>query len=387
MEIIAEAGTAHNGDLSQARELIHAAAEAGANTVKFQYILAREIIHPLTGSVLLPGGPQPLYDRFLALERPPEFYARLQEECRSRGIQFLCTPFGLESLQHLRELPADRLKIASPELNHLPLLKAAGRTGLPLLLSAGVSRLADIEEALDCLPWAEDSRTARGDSRSARGDSRSGEAPPPPTLLHCVTSYPAPEEDYNLNILPALKSLFGCPVGVSDHTQDPELIPLLALAKGASVLEKHITLKSTGSGLDDPIAQEPAGLARMVRTVRHAADIGEDEILRQAEARWGSARTHSVLGSGRKGLAPSEASHYGRTNRSIHAVTSLPAGRCLSPEDLALLRTEKKLRPGLHPRHLPLVLGRRISRPVPAGQGLQWEDLLSPQAGRGNPPD
>lgn len=352
-EVIAEAGTSHGGDLGRARELIQAAAEGGAQTVKFQYVLAREIIHPLTGEVPLPGGSLSLYERFEALERPPEFYAALKEACEKQKVRFLCTPFGPESLARLREIGLERIKIASPELNHLPLLEEAAAAGLPLLLSTGVSRLTDIEEAFTRVP---------------RGKV---------TLFHCITSYPAPEEEYNLRLIPALSQIFGCPVGISDHSRDPLLVPLTAAALGATAIEKHITLSRRDSGLDDPIALEPKELAAL--TAELARHGGEEpaKLLSGLEKEWGRDRIHKLLGTGRKELAPSERPHYGRTNRSLHIMQDLPAGHRLRPEDVALLRTEKVLRPGLHPRYLPLVLGKFLSRAVPAGEGLLWEDLLS----------
>ena len=351
--IIAEIGTAHGGSLAKAFELIDAAKEAGADCAKFQLVYADEIIHPLTGTVKLPGGEIPLYERFRSLELPETFYADLIRYAERRGIAFLCTPFGLESARVLRSIGVKMLKIASPELNYLPLLHEVSAYGLPLILSSGVSTLGDIERAID----------ATGRTQTA--------------LLHCVTAYPAPESDYNLRLLRPLSALFGIPVGVSDHSKDPLLVPVLSVLSGGSIIEKHFTLSREDGGLDDPIALPPDEFARMVKAVRAAEALPEKSAMRELERRFGRDRIESVLGNGIKRLAPSERENYGRTNRSIHAVNEIPAGTVLRPELLAVLRTEKHLRPGLHPEYLPVVLGKRTSRTVPAGEGLVWEDLLS----------
>jgi len=354
--IIAEIGTSHNGDLAKADELIASAASSGADCAKFQAVYADEIIHPATGEVPLPGGPTSLYDRFQKLERPIEFYAELKERTQRYGLQFLCTPFGVRSARMLRSLSIAALKIASPELNHVPLLREVAKYGLPVYLSAGVSLLADIEEAM-----AELGST-------------------PVTLLHCVTSYPAPPEDYNLRLLPVLSALFGVPIGVSDHTLDPIIIPVLAVSRGASVIEKHITLSRSSDGLDDPVALEPADFHRMTRAVRAAetgmAADGPERVVADIEKTYGVAVVRAVLGTGKKSLAPSELASYGRTNRSIHALRTLAAGKCLESADVAVLRTEKILTPGIHPRYLQKILGKRLTRDVEAGEGIGWVDLL-----------
>ncbi|GAH56234.1 unnamed protein product, partial [marine sediment metagenome] len=201
--IVAELGSAHLGDLERAYQLIDSAADAGADCVKFQLIIADEIVHPRTGVIDLPGGKIPVYQRFKKLERGVEFYAEIKEYAEKRGAIFLCSAFGIESARLLRSLNIQAIKIASPELNHYPLLEEVAGYNVPLILSTGVSTLGDIEKAL------------------AVTCSTSGKT----ILLHCVTSYPAPEDDYNLKLIPNLSALFGTTVGVSDHSKDPLLIP------------------------------------------------------------------------------------------------------------------------------------------------------------------
>ncbi|HRY55036.1 MAG TPA: N-acetylneuraminate synthase family protein, partial [Spirochaetia bacterium] len=229
--VIAEIGTGHGGDRSRAAELVAAAAEAGADCAKFQCVFAEEILHPETGTVPLPGGAIRLYDRFRRLEEPPSFYAEAKAEAERRGMLFLCTPFGIRSARLLRELGVGLMKVASPELNHLPLLAELAAYGLPTILSSGVSTLADIEAALGILRGRMDGRAGTG-----------GAGAPSLALLHCVTAYPAPAEDYNLRLLAGLSSVFGIPTGVSDHSLDPVLVPALSVAAGSSIVEKHICL-------------------------------------------------------------------------------------------------------------------------------------------------
>lgn len=356
--IVAEIGTAHGGDLERAEDLIAAAAAAGADCAKFQYVIADEIVHPTTGLVELPGGPVPLHARFREVEREPDFYARLQSICGRYGIDFLCTPFGTASLAALTGLGVSRLKVASPEINHTPLLEAVHRTGLPVILSTGVSRLADIEYALSVLDGS------------------------PVTILHCVTSYPAPETEVNLRVMASLFRVFGRPVGLSDHSSEPVLVPGLAAALGAVMIEKHFTLDHSGGGLDDLIAMDPDQFGEMCAAIRRIDAVrsldpahGGERVIDEFRAEFGDSRVSDVLGDGIKRLAPSEAGDYTTTRRSVHAVNDVAAGDTLSAQSLAVLRSEN-LEPGIDPRFLSRVIGAAATRPLRAGQGLQWKHVI-----------
>lgn len=351
--VVAEIGTAHGGELETAHRLIDAAAEAGAECAKFQLVYAAEIIHPRTGAVPLPGGSIALYERFRSLERDADFYAELKAYTERQGLLFLCTPFGLGSARILKGLGVAAMKVASPELNHAPLLRELRDYGLPIILSTGVSRLVDIEQALELL-----------------GDA-------PVALLHCVTAYPAPPTDYNLRLVGVLATLFGLPVGVSDHSLDPVLVPALASACGAAIIEKHITLSKSGGGLDDPVALIPTEFAQMALAVRRAHEEGLEGTIERLSASEQRKELFGVLGSGRKELASSERDNYRRTNRSLHAVGDIKAGSRLERQDIAVLRSEKVLRPGLSPYLLDVVVGRRTVRDIPAGEGIVWDDLLA----------
>ena len=346
--IIAEIGTSHDGDLKKAEELISAASEAGVDCVKFQYVIADEIIHPKTGNVSLPGGDIPLYERFRALERPLSFYSELKKITEDNDLFFLCTPFGIQSARNLQQIGVDGFKIASPELNHYPLLREV--SNLPVILSTGVSTLGDIEQAL------------RYRTQGA-------------ALLHCITSYPAPEDEYNLNVIPTLSTIFGVPVGVSDHSRDPILVPTIATALGGSIIEKHITLSKKGDGLDDPIAITPDELAGMCLEVRKAENREDKDTFAWLDDLYGKDKIKKILGTGIKKMAPAEAANYRTTNRSIMAVADIVQGEVFTEKNTALLRSEKELKPGLPPDFYTEVLKRKAVHKINSGSGITWDSF------------
>ena len=348
--IIAELGTSHGADPVKAGELIDAAAKAGADCVKFQIVYAREILHPNTGEVLLPGGKVRLYDRFKELELDPAFFAEMKDKVEKKGLIFLCTPFGLQSAYELKKLEPKCIKIASPELNYSALLSEIASYNLPTLLSTGVSKLGDIEEALSMF---------------------SGNI----CLLHCVTAYPAPETDYNLQVLQNLSSIFGVPVGISDHSLNPCLVPVLGTAMGAVVIEKHFCLSRNDPGLDDPIALNPGDFKKMVQAVRQAEKKSSEKTMEDMRNEHGRDFVEKILGDGVKRLAPSELENYGRTNRSIHAITDIAEGETISQNMITSLRTEKILRPGLPSSWEKQIIGRKAKKFIPAGEGIRFEDI------------
>lgn len=367
--IIAEIGTSHGGSYEKAVQLMDSAIEAGADAVKFQWVYADEILHPDTGFVDLPGGKVRLYDRFKALEVSPKFFKDCLDYAHSRGAEFVCSPFGLCSLRELLEIKPDYVKIASPELNHYPMLKAlreyrsrqknSGEKMIPVVISSGVSRMEDIQKAVDILGTDD------------------------VTLLHCITSYPAPEEQYNLRLIRTLREKFNIRTGVSDHSLDPVLVPCLSVSQGGAMIEKHITLSHSTDGLDDPVALEPEQFALLCHTVRQSEAVmrhygekaGEKEIARQLAETYTQERIEKILGNGVKTLAPAEEQNYGRTNRSLHYMRAMRKGEEIKEGDIAVLRTEKVLTPGISPEYLEETIGKTLTRDVEAGSGVQFSDI------------
>ena len=368
--IIAEIGTSHEGSLEKAKDLIDAAVSSGADAVKFQWVYADEILHPDTGFVSLPTGAIRLYDRFKGLECSVDFFQRLCEYARKKSAQFVCSPFGLKSFRELISINPDYVKIASPELNHYPLLnalrehrekqKSAGKNAIPVILSSGVSHLTDIEAALEIVGRENVS------------------------LLHCVTSYPAPESEYNVRLITNLKNIFGVETGVSDHSLDASLIPVLSVMCGASVIEKHITLSRKTDGLDDPVALEPEQFSEMVHEVhqaeavlRHYGEtVGGEKIIAQLSEKIPREKIMACLGDGVKKLAASEKENYSRTNRSLHYMKDIQAGERIAASDMAVLRTEKTLSVGVSACFLPVLSGKRLFHDVKSGDGVKLEDFL-----------
>lgn len=364
--IIAEIGTSHEGSIQKAKQLVDASCDSGADFVKFQWVYADEILHPKTGFVELPTGKIPLYDRFKSLELPPSFYKEMLDYVHSKGKKFICSPFGIKSLEALLNIQPDAVKIASPELNHYPMLlrlkelRAGKENKIPVIISSGVSTLKDIEKALDIL-----------------GKTNV-------TLLHCITSYPAPEEEYNLKLVKTLSDIFGIPTGVSDHSLDPILVPALSVIYGGTVIEKHITLSRKTYGLDDPVALEPEQFATMVHVVhqteasinRYGKETALCRLIDQLSEEYGREKVDKVSGTGIKSLAPSEKENYTRTNRSLHYMKDFCKGEKISADGVSVLRTEKILSPGISPEFLELVKGKTLVRDVSSGDGVSFTDFI-----------
>lgn len=368
--IIAEIGTSHEGSEKKAFQLIDCAVSSGCDAVKFQWVYADEILHPDTGFVKLPTGNIRLYDRFKQLECSLSFYKKMCDYAHSKGVKFACSPFGLKSLKELLEIKPDIVKIASPELNHFPMLKRLseyreeqkkkGESKVSVIVSSGVSTLSDIEKALDILGTEDVS------------------------LLHCITSYPAPEDEYNLKLISSLKNIFGISCGVSDHSLDPVLVPSLSIACGGEIVEKHITLSRKTEGLDDPVALEGEQFALMVHCVhqteavmnRYGKERGLEYTVDQLSESFGRQKVTACLGDGVKKLAESEKGNYGRTNRSLHYMKNLKKGDVIKPCDIGVLRTEKVLTPGISPEFLEIITGSVLCSDVQNGEGVSFSHLL-----------
>jgi sialic acid synthase SpsE len=272
VKIVAEIGSNYNGDLDLAKKYISAAAECGADMVKFQTLRKDQLIAPKINM----GGElkdNPVYQNFANLELPDEWHFSLKTSADQNNIEFFSTPFYLEAVELLERVGIHTYKIASGDITFIPLLKVVGKTGKDVILSTGGSNLADVEKALNVLT-----------------DSGSGNI----TLLHCVSSYPPRFSEMNLKAIGTLKAAFDLPVGISDHTPG-SLIPIAAVALGACVVEKHVTFDRALPGPDHPFAMTMAELAEMVEQIRRlelALGTGEkipseDELSRQHRFRRG----------------------------------------------------------------------------------------------------
>jgi N,N'-diacetyllegionaminate synthase len=330
--VIAEAGVNHNGDLDLARRLIDAAADAGADAVKFQTFRTDALVSgeapKARYQVETTGAGESQRAMLARLELSAGAHARLRDHATARGLVFFSTPFDEASADLLAELGVELLKVPSGEVTNLPLLRHVAAKGRPVLLSTGMCTLEEVASAVETL------RTA--------GD-------PPVAILHCVSAYPAPAEATNLRAMDTLRARFDVPVGLSDHSLGIE-IALAAVARGAAVLEKHLTLDRGLPGPDHRASLEPGDFAALVRGVR---------------------AIESALGDGAKRPMPCELDTRAVARRSLVAARALPAGHRLDRADVAIKRPGT----GIPPADLERALGRTLARAVAADELLDWDAL------------
>lgn len=276
--IIAEAGVNHNGSINMAHAMVDAAADAGADAVKFQTFQADNLVTRTAPKAnyqaQLTGRSESQYDMLKSLELNEESHWSLITHCKERGIDFLSTPFDEESLELLVfrfQLPA--VKLSSGDITNGPLLLNVARYQRRVYLSTGMSTIGEVEDALAVLAFGYTSPKENWPSRLAfrkafQSDDGQKALKDHVTLLHCTSEYPSPYEDVNLRVLETLRQAFGLPVGLSDHTVGIA-IPIAASALGARVIEKHFTLDKQLPGPDHVASIEPAELLAMVEGIRH----------------------------------------------------------------------------------------------------------------------
>ncbi|WP_028642252.1 N-acetylneuraminate synthase family protein [Nocardioides sp. URHA0020] len=327
LTVIAEAGVNHDGDEGRAHELIDVAVRSGADAVKFQTFDPALLVssHAQTTPYQRDrAGAEDQAGLLAALTLPTEAWARLRDHAEGEGLTFLSTPFDLGSARLLAGLGVAAIKTSSGELTNTPFLQALAELGLPLLVSTGMGDEDEVAAAL-----------------------RATSAAPSVTLLHCVSAYPAPIEEANLRVIPALAAEHGVPVGWSDHTRGLTSA-VVAVALGATVLEKHMTTDRTLPGPDHAASLEPGELRDYVTAVRDAA---------------------ASLGDGVKRRMPSEVENAALVRRSWHAARDLPAGHTVVAADAVTLRPEHGLAPATP------VIGARVVRPVRAGDPITATDV------------
>jgi len=313
--IIAEIGSNHDGSLEQAKKMIDYAKEAGADAAKFQSFLAGKLISK-TGfkekKSFQAKWPKSVWQVYKDAELPREWHEILADYCKKKKIHFLSSAWDEEAVDLLDELDVPAFKVGSGDITNLPLLRYIAEKGRPIILSTGASTLDEVREAVEVIK-----STGNNDI----------------ILLHCVVNYPSPIEDANIRAMVTLKETFGYPVGYSDHTLD-DLVPLGAVALGACVIEKHITIDRSLSGPDHPFAMEVPEFAAMVRKIR---------LLERA------------LGSPIKQVTPSEKETVILQRRSLFAKTDIPAGTIISRDMIEILRPAI----GLPPKLIDAVVGKK----------------------------
>jgi sialic acid synthase SpsE len=333
--VIAEAGSNHNRDWDLALRLIDAARDAGADAVKFQVfqgqaLYARDV--PVA-PYLVKAGKAAVGSRIadlmdgIAIDR--DWLPRLSEACQERGVDFLASPFDADAVLRLDQLGVRYLKIASSEINNFQLLDSIAHCGRPVILSTGMASLADIERAVEHLETG---------------------GIPELTLLRCTVKYPAPAAEANLLAMRTLGASFGCPVGFSDHTRD-EICAVIAVALGATVIEKHFTIDTSLPGPDHSFALNPSELRDYIGSIRTA-----EQALGSARVR--PTRSEAELLPYRSGLVLRRA---------------LRTGEPLTPDAVVMKRPGW----GIAPHELPIVLNRRVLQDLPADHILTWSDFLA----------
>ncbi|MCX7748442.1 MAG: N-acetylneuraminate synthase [Clostridia bacterium] len=330
--IIAEAGVNHNGSMETAKKLVDMAVESGADAVKFQTFKAYEAVGTFAPKAAYQientGESGSQYEMAKQLELPFECFREIKAYCDGKGILFISTPDGSESLNYLVSLKVTLIKIGSSDVTNVEFLKEIGHTGLPIILSTGMSTLGEVEEALKII--------------NSTGNTKV-------RLMHCTTDYPTRIEDVNLRAMVTLRNAFKISVGYSDHTTGIEAA-VAAVALGAEFLEKHITLDKNMEGPDHKASMDFAEFRKYIAAVRNA------EIL---------------LGDGIKRPTKREKEMMNQVRRSIVASTYLEEGTVITKELLAYKRPGI----GILPKFADIIIGKRIKRNLEKDEPILWEDV------------
>ena len=327
---IAEAGVNHNGDINLALRLVDVAHRAGADAVKFQTFKTEAVIAidaPLAEYQKANAGAPSAVEMLKGFELPHADFARIADHCRALGIEFMSSPFDLDSAAFLAGIGMTKFKLASGEITNEAFVRGvaqlAADTGGSVILSTGMSTLDEVAQAVG---WIE-----------ANGA-------PPLTILHCVSNYPAPAKDANLRAMDTLAEAFGRPIGWSDHTLG-DAVSLAAVARGASVVEKHFTLDNDLAGPDHAMSMDPDGLARLIAGIR---------------------TVEAALGDGIKRPVEAEREIMTVARRSLFAARDIAAGAVVTADDLIALRPGD----GISAAKQGEVVGKTTASHIPAGAKL-----------------
>lgn len=330
---IAEIGLNHNGDLNLAKEMIDAASKSGASAVKFQSLTASKLVAETEFKAEIKGGfgldgVKTVGDFWKKVSIDHAFHLKVKKYCDQVGVEFFSTPFDLDSITLLEELGVSKYKIASGDLTHFPLLKGVAETGKKTILSTGGSFFEEIEKSYNYL-------LANG--------------APSVALLHCVSLYPTKAEYVNLHVIELLKQKFDAEIGFSDHTLGIHL-PLAAIAKGATIIEKHFTLDKNMSGPDQAISTDPKELSDLVR-------LGN-------EVYEGVKHHEKVLSDDEMNMRP-------LMRRSIVAANDLPAGESLTIDHIDFKRPGD----GISPELVNEVTGKKVINKVEKDHQIKLDNL------------
>jgi len=356
--IIAEAGVNHNGDINLAKKLIEAAADAGADAVKFQTFKADLLVSPQAIKAeyqqKTTDASESQYEMLKKLELDKNAHEILIDHCRKFNIQFLSTPFDNESAELLSavfDLPF--IKIPSGEITNAPLLLKIAQTGKPVILSTGMSTLGEIEDALGVLAFGylkECTPSLHAFRKVLFSDEGQVLLKKKVSLLHCTTEYPAPVAEVNLKAMDTLVNAFGLPVGFSDHTNGIA-IALAAVARGASILEKHFTLNKSLPGPDHKASLEPTEFKEMVSSIR---------------------QIEKAIGTGHKLPSPSEIKNIAIARKSLVASCRIEIGERLSSEKI----TAKRPCNGISPMHFMDISEHKAHKSFEKDELITWKNLI-----------
>ncbi|WP_333866596.1 N-acetylneuraminate synthase [Sphingobacterium sp.] len=319
--IIAEAGVNHNGDINNAIKLIDIAAEAGVDFIKFQTFKAEKLVSKNAKKAEyqlqnMNSEDDSQYAMLKKLELSLQDHETLINYCKKKGIQFFSTAFDLDSLQYLKDIGLELVKIPSGEITNLPYLRKAAKLFSKVILSTGMSTMDDVSSAV---------RVFRAEDVTDI------------TILHCNTEYPTPMVDVNLKAMLAIKDQFQTEVGYSDHTLGIE-VPIAAVTLGASVIEKHFTLDKGMPGPDHAASLEPLELMNMVAAIRNIE--------------------YAMKGNGVKAPSPSELKNIAAARKSIVAARGIKRGELLSEDNL----TVKRPGTGISPMRWDEIIGKMAIR-------------------------
>lgn len=322
--IIAEVGVNHNGDAKLAMQLIDAAKDAGADAVKFQTFKTENL---LSKNIVVPKhveSKESFFDTIRGLELSEEAHYMLSEYCKQKGIVFMSTPMDNNSVDLLEDIGVPIFKVASCDLDNLPLLKYISKTEKPIILSTGMGSISEVGEAIDVI--------------KSNGNADI-------ILLHCVSAYPPKVEDVNLRAMETLRNAFKLKVGYSDHTIGIN-IPLAAVALGAKVIEKHFTLDKNMEGPDHAVSADPDDLKRLVSGIREI---------------------EKSFGTGVKVPSKDEIEMRRSFRKSIVAIADIKKGATIMPEMLSVKRPGT----GISPKYFDFIAGRK------AEKDLSKDDLIT----------